>query len=79
MISNHLGFLNRSLHTNTRSGMVPSSAEMQYLKKCRQLDNYGVELHSVKYDRNNSSYQLGVSPRGVETFRNKRRVTVFYW
>lgn len=59
-------------------GLVPASAEMQYLKKCRHLDLYGVELHSVK-GKGNVQYQLGVSPRGVETFQNKRRLTVFYW
>ena len=59
-------------------GLVPASAEMQYLKKCRHLDLYGVELHTVK-GKGNVQYQLGISPRGVETFQNKRRLTVFYW
>ena len=59
-------------------GLVPAIAEMQYLRKCRQFDGYGVELHAVKGDAG-MQYSIGISPRGIETFKNKYRITIYYW
>jgi len=59
-------------------GLVPASAEAQYLRKCHQLDTYGVEMHSVKGDAG-MQFTIGISPRGIETFRNKYRIAVYYW
>nr|CAB3247144.1 band 4.1-like protein 4 [Phallusia mammillata] len=59
-------------------GLVPASAEMQYLRKCRQLDMYGVEMNPVKGDAG-MQFMLGISPRGIETFKNKYRIAVYYW
>lgn len=63
---------------NFHRGMVPASAEMQFLKKCRQFDLYGIELHPVQGETG-IKYDLGISPRGIEKFKNKQRITVFYW
>jgi len=60
------------------SGLIPSTAEMQYLKKCKMFDLYGLDLNHVRDDQK-VPHQIGVSPRGVEIFKNKRRITIFYW
>ncbi|XP_078481155.1 band 4.1-like protein 4 isoform X1 [Ciona intestinalis] len=65
------------LHTGFR-GLVPATAELQYLRKCRQLDMYGVELHPVKGEVG-VQYKLGISPRGIEMFKNMCRMSVYYW
>uniref|UniRef100_F6U922 FERM domain-containing protein n=1 Tax=Ciona intestinalis TaxID=7719 RepID=F6U922_CIOIN len=65
------------LHTGFR-GLVPATAELQYLRKCRQLDMYGVELHPVKGEAG-VQYKLGISPRGIEMFKNMCRMSVYYW
>jgi len=63
------------------SGLTPAGAEVKYLKKCKQVDLYGVDLIGCKFrdSPNTTEYQIGLSPRGIETFRNKRRVSIFYW
>ncbi|CAK8696681.1 unnamed protein product [Clavelina lepadiformis] len=59
-------------------GLVPATAEMQYLRKCRQMDQYGVEIYPVKGDAG-MKYSIGISPRGIETYKNKYRIAVYYW
>jgi len=39
---------------------------------------YGVELHAVKGDAG-MQYSIGISPCGIETFKNKYRITIYYW
>ena len=66
------------IYSEVFSGLIPSTAEMQYLKKCKMFDLYGLDLNHVRDDQK-VPHQIGVSPRGVEIFKNKRRITIFYW
>ena len=63
------------------SGLTPAGAEIKYLKKCKQIDMYGVDLLSskVRDSPKMTELQIGLSPRGIETFKNKRRINIFYW
>nr|XP_039260171.1 band 4.1-like protein 4 [Styela clava] len=60
------------------SGLVPSEAELMYLRKCKQLDMYGLDIHNVK-DEFGTDYIIGLSARGVEVRKYKRKVRIHYW
>ena len=45
-------------------GRTPGEAESEYLRLGRQLEMYGVEIHSV-LGKDGSQYSLGLTPTGA--------------
>lgn len=66
-----------SLHKRSRK-MVPAEAEYRYLKQCKHLEMYGLDMYDVM-DPIGSEYIFGMSARGIEMFRNQRKVRSYLW
>ncbi|KAG8038945.1 hypothetical protein G9C98_003252 [Cotesia typhae] len=64
----------------TLIGQVPSTAELNYLDKVKWLEMYGVDLHPVLFEGDDSvEYYLGLTPSGIILLRNKTKVGNYYW
>lgn len=59
-------------------GLSNENAELMYLRKCRQLEMYGVETHSVK-DEYGHDCVIGLSFKGIEIRKNSRKLKTHYW
>lgn len=59
-------------------GLSTENAELMYLRKCRLLELYGVEIHSAK-DEYNHDCVIGLSFKGIEVRKNSRKLKTHYW
>ncbi|KAI0222099.1 Band 4.1-like protein 4A [Lamellibrachia satsuma] len=59
-------------------GQVPSMTEYKYLDRVKWLEMYGVDLHPVKGE-GNVEYFLGLTPTGIVVYRNKSKVSSYFW
>ncbi|XP_061428327.1 band 4.1-like protein 4A isoform X2 [Lethenteron reissneri] len=66
-----------ALH-GTLTGLVPAEAELQFLRRARALDMYGVDLHHVTGEHQRE-YMLGLSPTGISVYLGKAQVAHYFW
>ncbi|KAH9422746.1 hypothetical protein DERP_003426, partial [Dermatophagoides pteronyssinus] len=59
-------------------GQIPTAVEMQFLERCKWLDLYGCELHSVMAE-DRYEYYLGLGPHGIIVLKNKLKIAYYYW
>lgn len=59
-------------------GQTPADAELNYLERAKDLEMYGVDLHSAK-DSSGVDIHLGVTANGLVVFRNHKKVDTFPW
>uniref|UniRef100_A0A3B3WEB1 FERM domain-containing protein n=1 Tax=Poecilia mexicana TaxID=48701 RepID=A0A3B3WEB1_9TELE len=62
----------------TREGMTPAEAEMNFLENAKKLSMYGVDLHHAK-DSEGIEIMLGVCANGLLIYRDRLRINRFAW
>ena len=58
-------------------GVNPQEAVNGFLRKVRDLENYGIIFFDVKYEDSNS--RVGLSPEGISFYQRNRRVSLYDW
>ena len=58
--------------------MSPGQAEWRFLQIAKELDFYGIDIHSL-YGDSHVEYQLGLSATGLVLFRNQSLLTKYSW
>ncbi|KAL9965994.1 hypothetical protein ACROYT_G023999 [Oculina patagonica] len=59
-------------------GLNPAECEVNFLKTVKNMDFYGIDLHSVMGE-NKVECQLGLTPRGVLFVKDKEKRNLFAW
>lgn len=59
-------------------GLNPAECEVNFLKIVKNMDFYGVDIHSV-VGENKMECQLGLTPRGILFIKDKEKKTIFPW
>lgn len=66
-------------YKNLQAGMTPAEAEKLYLEEAMYLEQYGVDMHSVKSKQDGQDYRLGLTPSGVLVLEGENRIGLFFW
>ena len=59
-------------------GISPDLIEINFLNKVKWLEMYGVDLQPV-LDENNMEYFIGLTPTGITVYRNKTKISSYFW
>lgn len=59
-------------------GLNPAECEVNFLKIVKNMDFYGVDIHTV-VGENKMECQLGLTPRGILSIKDKEKRTIFAW
>jgi len=63
---------------NQLLGLTPADCELSFLRIAKELENYGVDLHTVE-DSQQKECQLGLCAKGVLIYKDNQRVAGFPW
>ncbi|XP_066273456.1 FERM domain-containing protein 5-like isoform X1 [Branchiostoma lanceolatum] len=66
------------LHRDHTRGQAPAEAELNFLRKVKELETYGLDPHPVK-DVLGSQIYLGFTHQGVVIFQGNKKTHFFKW